>query len=130
MTWRRRILLYLFGFGLGCIIFWFLFGDRLTGWLPESRVLSLLKNAKVFQVDSSAACELRCNKQTLADLRAAIPQADVDLGKSQAQKEPCKEYYLKMKVGTQNLDAYFSACPRDSTVRLLHVYGAEKCLCK
>jgi hypothetical protein len=131
MTWKRRILLYLAGFGLGVVLLFMIFGEKvLTGWLPESRVRSLLQHAKSFQVDSIAACELRCNQQTIETLLAAIPTADLDLGKSLAQKNPCREYYLKLKPENKSIDAYFSVCPADSAVRLLHVYGEKNCSCK
>jgi hypothetical protein len=131
MTWKRRILLYFFGFGLGVLILWIAYGDRiLDGWTPASRVRSLITNAKQFDADSTAVCKLRCAGVSLDGLRNAVKEAKVDLSRSQTSKEPCHEYYLNCTVGGKAVDAYFATCLKDSTVRLLQVYADGNCDCK
>ncbi|MGL5890862.1 MAG: hypothetical protein ACRC3B_13295 [Bacteroidia bacterium] len=131
MTWKRRILLYAFGFGLGVLVLYIAYGDRvLDGWTPASRVRSLLANPRTFDADSTALCKLNCVGVTLDQLRASIPAADVDLSRSNVKNEaPCHEYLLNCPVNGKNVEAYFSACPKDSTIRLLKVSAPENCKC-
>lgn len=130
MTWKRRIMLYGFGFGLGVLILYIAYGDRiLDGWTPASRVRTLLVNAKAFDTDSTALCKLSCEGVTLDQLKAAIPNAEVDLSRSKPQQEPCREYLLTCPVNGKIVDAYFSACMKDSTVKLLKVFPTGECNC-
>ena len=49
MSFKRRLLLFSFGIGLGCILAWAIFGSRLenTDWMPNYRVKLRLKNTLV-----------------------------------------------------------------------------------
>jgi hypothetical protein len=121
---KRRILLYLFGFGLGLIVCLMLFrnGNRdLGGWLPESRVLKFLYLSKKIDIDSSLLCKLNCAKMPIDSIRAAFPKGKVDFSRSQTDKEPCHEYFVQLKVSGKAIDCYIAACTKDSTSRIIRI---------
>ncbi len=137
MTWGRRIKLYLIGFGIGifiCYMMFFRHGSRdLSGWLPGSRVMKFIGLSKTLDADSSLTCKLNCAGISMDDIRKATVDGDVDFSKSQTDKEPNKEYDVKLKVKGQQLEFYFSTNLKDSTVRILQVYpplDGSKCGCK
>ncbi|GAB4131869.1 MAG: hypothetical protein Fur0041_02640 [Bacteroidia bacterium] len=122
MIWKRRIVLYLVGFGLGAIIVAVFFGDKaLMDWTPSSRVKSFLTKVKTIDADSSLICRLNCEHITVRQIQESVKNGDVDFDKSLTNKEPCREYYLNLTVSGKQLGAYFSACLNDSTARLLKV---------
>ncbi|MGL4597127.1 MAG: hypothetical protein ACRCYO_06355 [Bacteroidia bacterium] len=133
---KRRIMLYVFGFGLGCIICFFLFRSRerdFSGWLPESRVLKFLHLAKSYNIDSTMQCKLNCANMPIDSIRKAFLTGSVDFGRSQTDKEPCHEYFVRLTVSGKPVDCYIAACTNDSTANLLRVDpmpDGSPCKCK
>ncbi len=123
MTWRR-IRLYLIGVGLGLLITLVLFkGRSFDSCSPEGRVTAELSRAKNFVVDTTLLAKLSSAQLSVDTLRARIAHGKVDFGRSQAQKEPCREYLVKFEHNGKNLEAYIALCPQDSTAKLLFLEG-------
>ncbi|MBI3512207.1 MAG: DUF4258 domain-containing protein [Bacteroidetes bacterium] len=123
MNWARRIRLYLTGFGFGLIIVWLTFfhnGHRdYGGWLPSNRVMTFLSLIKKIDVDSSLLCKMKCEGFTMDDVKKSFADGKVDFDKSQAQKEPCHEYDVKLTIKGKAREIYFSTCVKDSTAKIL-----------
>jgi hypothetical protein len=83
MPFRRRLLLYLIGLGLGIGLSFLFLGDRLsnTGWMPAARVKQRLHSTLV-RSNPAAEEALRTWPATLEEVRAAIPDARLDLKNS------------------------------------------------
>ncbi|HEU4717065.1 MAG TPA: DUF4258 domain-containing protein [Bacteroidia bacterium] len=126
MTWGRRIRLYLVGFGIGCLIVWFMFfrnsKRNLAGWLPSDRVTAFIASSHKLNVDSALFCRMKCNGISIDDVRRSVMKGQVDFDRSDPHKEPCHEYDVKMNVKGKDLEFYFSACVDDSTASILKIY--------
>ena len=94
---------------------------------------SFIQKAKKLDADSSLICKLNCEGMTLEDVRKSAGAGEVDFDKSQAQKEPCHEYDIKVTIKGKPMEFYFAACMTDSTAKLLYVnppLSGDKCGCK
>lgn len=80
MDFQRRLQLYLVGLVIGGLLAWFFMGDRLTNmaWTPKERIELRLENT-LLKATPEADSTLRAWNTTLADLRAAMPEAGVTL---------------------------------------------------
>ena len=88
MDFKRRLLLFAFGLGLGCIVAWGIFGKRLTNtaWLPNERVKLRLINT-LTEATPEAQAMLTPLQLSLADLRASMDSCDVDFAQSKRSKD-------------------------------------------
>jgi hypothetical protein len=88
MDFKRRLTLFAFGIGLGCILAWGIFGKRLTNtaWLPNERVKLRLINT-LTEATPQAQAMLTPLQLSLADLRASMDSCDVDFSQSKRSKD-------------------------------------------
>lgn len=123
MTWRR-IKLYLIGVVLGLLITLVLFrGRTFDSCSPEGRVVAQIASIKNFEIDTVILAKMKTNNLSADTLRARIARGNVDFNRSQAQKEPCREYLVRFDHAGKNLEAYVSVCSQDSTAKLLMLEG-------
>lgn len=123
MTWRR-IKLYLIGVGLGLLITLVLFrGRNFDSCSPEGRVVAQIASIKTLEIDTTIASKMKANNLSVDSLRAHIARGNVDFNRSQAQKEPCREYLVRFDFAGKNMEAYVSVCSQDSTARLVMLEG-------
>lgn len=121
MTWRR-IKLYLFGVVLGLLLTLVLFkGRSFDACSPEGRVTTQIAGMKKLQIDSNLLRKMDSMKLPVDSLRTGIARGHVDFSRSQAQKEPCREYLIEFDHSGKQLDAYFQLCMADSTAKLLYL---------
>lgn len=123
MTWRR-IKLYLIGVGLGLILCLIMFrGRTFDACSPTGRVTEQVSRIKTFEIDSTLTAEMNAANLSVDTLRARLATGDVDFDRSQAQKEPCKEYLIEFNHAGKQLEAYVKVCIADSTATLLYLEG-------
>lgn len=113
MTFSRRLTLFAFGTGLGCLLAWAIYGRRLenTDWMPNHRVKMRLQSTLV-KATPEAESQLAPMNLTLADLRnAVIDSCDIDFSDSKRSKDSLV-YYVYGTVQGQPVH-YMAATLRD-----------------
>lgn len=129
MTFKRRLLLFSFGIGLGCLLAWAIFGSRLenTDWMPNHRVKLRLKNTLV-KATPEAEIMLTPLHLNLADLRTAMDSFDIDFSDSKRSKDSLV-YYVYGTVRGQQVH-YMAATLRDfrtdSTATLVSIQAGGR----
>jgi hypothetical protein len=110
MPFRRRLLLYLFGVVIGLGLAWWFYGARLTSgaWLPEHKVKQRLRSTLI-DARPLARAQLAAWPCSLADLRAAMDSADVDLPAS--RRTPDSIYYA-VNARVRGRDAHLTIAVR------------------
>lgn len=123
MTWRR-IKLYLIGVGLGLLLILILFkGRTFDACSPEGRVTAQIAAIKSLEIDSVLLSKMNAIQLSPDTLRARISHGNIDFSRSQAQKEPCREYLVEFDHSGKQLDAYIQLCLKDSSAKLLFLEG-------
>ena len=112
MTFKRRLLLFSFGIGLGCLLAWGIYGNRLdnTDWMPNHRVKLRLKSTLIKATPEAQAMLAPMNLD-LADLRLAMDSCDVDFSDSK-RSEDSLVYFVYGTVRGQQVH-YMAATLRD-----------------
>lgn len=123
MTWRR-IKLYLIGVLLGLLLSLILFkGKNFEGCSPASRVSTQLASIKNLEIDSVLLKDMNSIQLSPDTLRSKIASGEIDFSRSQAQKEPCREYLIGFDHSGKKLEAYIQLCLADSSAKLLYLKG-------
>jgi hypothetical protein len=123
MTWRR-IKLYLIGVGLGLIICLIMFrGRTFDACSPGGRVTEQVSAMKTIVIDSALLAKMNSVNLSADTLRTRLANGKVDFSRSQAQKEPCREYLIEFDHTGKTLQAYVQVCVADSTATLLRLEG-------
>ena len=113
MTFTRRLVLFGFGTGLGCLLAWGIYGNRLnnTDWMPNYRVKLRLKTTLI-KATPEAEAQLAPLNLSLADLRSTvIDSCDINFSDSQ-RSEDSLVYYVHGTVRGQQVQ-YMVATLRD-----------------
>lgn len=142
----RRLKIYLFGCGLGCIVVWAtLIKDRddRPSWLPKGRILEFLAETDI-AIDEKLKCELECNNIPIDFLKTDTvfwKHSDVNFKKSAVQRKPCPEHYIESKLAdgraigiyVENCETCID-CPAEFTATLRKVVniteGEKDCGCE
>lgn len=113
---KRRIIIYLFGFGIGCVLVsgWFerdgenILHKSIKGWLPEGRVLNKIEYATKFTLDSNANSVIEsASYSTHPDsLRKWLLKGDIEFAFSQPQENP-PFYQMKLDEGPFGVCRFF-----------------------
>lgn len=99
----RRLKVYLFGCGLGCIVVWAtLLKDRddRPSWLPQGRILEFLAEADI-TINDQLKCELECYNIPVDFLKTDTvfwKHSEVNFDKSAVHRKPCPEHYIESKL--------------------------------
>jgi len=129
----KRLIYYLFGFGLGCIVVWVtLIKDRnRPAWMPEGRVLESLVE-KDISISGKIKCQLECNNISLDFMDSIFwKNAAIDFSKSATKRKPCPEYYIKSKTKNGKIFIVFvENCDDDASLRKLELVNQKKCDCE
>lgn len=113
MTFTRRLTLFAFGTGLGCLIAWGIYGNRLnnTDWMPNYRVKLRLASTLI-KATPEAEAQLVPLNLSLADLRnTVIDSCDINFSDSQ-RSEDSLVYYVHGTVRGQQVQ-YMASTLRD-----------------
>lgn len=129
MTFKRRLLLFSFGIGLGCILAWAIFGKRLdnTDWMPNHRVKLRLKSTLIKSTPEADAMLAPLNLD-LTDLRTAMDSCDIDFSDSKRSKDSLV-YFVYGTVRGQQVH-YMASTMRDfrtdSTATLVSIQAGGR----
>ena len=125
MTFTRRLTLFAFGTGLGCLLAWGIYGNRLnnTDWMPNYRVKLRLASTLI-KATPEAEAQLAPLNLSLADLRkTVIDSCDINFSDSQ-RSEDSLVYYVHGTVRGQQVQymvSTFRDFRTDSTATLVSI---------
>ena len=128
MPFKRRLFLFGIGMGLGCLLAWGIFGNRLdnTDWMPNYRVKLRLKSTLIKATPEAQAMLAPLNLH-LAALRSAMDSCDIDFSDSKRSKDSLV-YYVHGTVRGQQVH-YMAATLRDfrtdSTATLTGIWAGK-----
>lgn len=95
MEFQDRLKLYMFGFLIGLLLIYILFGSRTCTSLSDIKVTQLRNQA--FKVSEKTSCQLQCLHKTPVQLKAELEFFRVNFDKSSPREKPCRIYYLEPK---------------------------------
>jgi hypothetical protein len=110
------------GFGLGCVLVFFMFNDRLTvltAWLPNNRVLLRFQLTEAAYTDK-ALCQLECFDLDTADVSFMKREGDVLFRESETHVEP-KVYRVEARINDRLVRMSFLADDSVSTLAEVEV---------
>lgn len=95
MTFRKRLMYYMIGVGLGVLGVAFLFKDRGCAWTPANRVLTNIGQSQIM-ISDSMRCVLRSNEVKDDDIFQLFKTGNVNFKESRTQAKP-KVYLVEGK---------------------------------
>lgn len=95
MDFLRRLKFYGFGFGLGLMIVYAMFGTRSCTTANEMKIQEL--TYQQLNLSDKALCKLKALRKNGPLLKLELKQFMVDYDKSEVHQEPCGMYYLVPK---------------------------------
>ena len=88
MNFINRLKFYVGGFGIGCMLVYFFFGNRAcNGWLPGSKVKSAIYTFPLY-TSKKMSCELENIQFSYDSLALFIQKGDIDFNQSQVKTSP------------------------------------------
>jgi hypothetical protein len=107
MKFWQRLLRYLIGFGLGCLlVFWMFPNHDWLGWLPNRQIRQIIKSSKI-TLSNSAKCAM--NEQSIAekDWIMLLEEGSINYEKSETVSSP-KIYFFEddlLEMKCQTIDS-------------------------
>jgi hypothetical protein len=95
MDFLKRLRLYGFGFLLGIMIVYGVFGSRSCTTANEMKMQELL--FQNMRISDKALCKLKCLKKNVPLLKLELKQFEVNYDLTKVHEKPCGEYYLQPK---------------------------------
>jgi hypothetical protein len=130
MDFLRRLKFYGFGFLLGIMIVYGVFGSRSCTTANEMKMQELLfQNMRLSQ---KAECKLKCLKKNVPLLKLELKQFEVNYDLTKVHAEPCGEYYVQPKkehVNDYNYRLIIYDCDTISRIDDISVSGGANCNC-
>src|SRR5688500_18809234 len=127
----RRFKLYTIGVILGSIVLIFIFQQKKNiSWLPKDKLRENLEKYPL-TVSEYSSCQLTCIGIDKEALKASFAEAEIDFGKSEAQKEPCPVYHVEvnmMEKGKYN--AFVEMCDSTNALVSISAVAGENCQCE
>ncbi len=125
MNFLQRLKRFMIGFGIGLILVYFFFSDRLdllTSWLPNERVMERLRQTELLLPDSML-CRLNCHHLDSARVADLLIDGDVSFSTSLTRQEP-KLY--KVDFMQHEIPVRLSFLCTDSTSAVVDVLSLKK----
>lgn len=124
MKFIQRLGYYLGGFSIGLIILAFFLSGKKTScdYSPEARVLKNLR-IKERTYSEEALDQLRQHQIDTAQISTILNTGDVDFGRSDRDRTPCKTYMVKGTASEKQLELLMENC--DSLVTVQEILVVE-----
>ena len=122
MNFLKRLKFYGFGFALGLMIVYAMFGTRSCTTPNEMKMQEL-----VFQhldLSEKAQCKLKCLRKNADLLKIELRHFEVDYDVSLPRKEPCGEYFIKPRkefAAQYNYNLVMYDCDTITTVKDINI---------
>ena len=94
MTLGKRVRTYLVGFAMGLIMVYFLFGDRMGDWMPESRIKQRL-SIYPMSMKPKTKCLIDCHLINDSIILETLISGEVLMSESQPRNKPNPIYTVE-----------------------------------
>lgn len=131
MKFLRRLKFYGFGFGLGLLIVYVMFGTRSCVTPNEQKMQELV--FQQFKLSEKAQCKLNCMRKNEMLLKIELRHFEVNYDLSSVHKEPCGEYYVEPKkehASHYNYKLVIYDCDTISRIDDINITGTNTCTCQ
>lgn len=128
MRLLHRFGYYLGGFAIGLIILAFFFSGKKTScaYFPQARTLKKLKSIPYTISNEAESSMKRLAIDTLV-INRLLHLGEVNFGKSETRKEPCKVYYINGETASgKALELQLDLCNDDEQVIIKNIVSTEK----
>jgi hypothetical protein len=131
MNFLKRLKFYGFGFGLGLLIVYVMFGTRSCVTPNEQKMQEL-----VFQhlsLSEKAHCKLKCLMKNEQLLKIELRHFEVNYDLSTVRKEPCGEYFIQPKeefVSKYNYKLVAYDCDTITRIDDISIINTNSCSCQ
>lgn len=96
MNFLRRLKFYAFGFGLGLMVVYAIFGTRSCTTPNELKMQELV--SQHMELSDKAKCKLKYLKKNEFLMKVELRHFEVNYDVSNVHKDPCGEYYVEPKA--------------------------------
>ena len=131
MNFLKRLKFYGFGFGLGLLIVFSMFGTRSCVSPNEQKMQELV--FQKFKLSDKANCKLKCIMKNELLLKIELRHFEVNYDLSNVHKEPCGEYYIQPKkefADQYNYKLIINDCDTISKVDDISIPATYNCNCQ
>jgi hypothetical protein len=131
MNFLKRLKFYGFGFGLGLLIVFSMFGTRSCVSPNEQKMQELV--FQKFKLSDKANCKLKCIMKNEMLLKIELRHFEVNYDLSNVHKEPCGEYYIQPKkefADQYNYKLIINDCDTISKVDDVSIPATYNCNCQ
>jgi hypothetical protein len=131
MNFLKRLKFYGFGFGLGLLIVFSMFGTRSCVSPNEQKMQELV--FQKFKLSDKANCKLKCIMKNEMLLKIELRHFEVNYDLSNVHKEPCGEYYIQPKkefADQYNYKLIINDCDTISKVDDISIPATYNCNCQ
>ncbi|MBA3665261.1 MAG: hypothetical protein H0W61_13770 [Bacteroidetes bacterium] len=131
MTFLKRLKFYGFGFGLGLMIVYALFGTRSCVTPNEQKMQELV--FQQFQLSEKAKCKLICLRKNEQLLKIELRHFEVNYDVSDVHKKPCGEYFIQPKkefTSSYNYKLVMRDCDTITRIDDISITSSTTCTCQ
>ena len=131
MNFLKRLKFYGFGFGLGLLVVFTMFGTRSCVSPNEQKMLELV--FQNFKLSDKATCKLKCIMKNDMLLKIELRHFEVNYDLSDVHKEPCGAYYIqpKQEFATKyNYKLIINDCDTISKIDDISIPSTYTCNCQ
>lgn len=131
MTFLGRLKFYGFGFGLGIMIVYAMFGTRSCTSPNEMKMEELV--FQHFKLSEKAQCKLNCLRKNELLLKIELRNFEVNYDLSSPRKTPCGEYFIQPKkehASEYNYKMVMMDCDTITTINDISITSPITCTCQ
>jgi hypothetical protein len=131
MNFWRRLKFYGFGFGIGLLIVYSMFGTRSCVSPNEQKMQELV--FQQFRLSDKAECKLKCLRKNAQLLKIELRHFEVNYDLSSVHKEPCGEYFIEPKkdfAARYNYRLVIYDCDTISRIDDISITSTNTCACQ
>jgi hypothetical protein len=131
MTFLKRLKFYAFGFGLGLLIVYVMFGTRSCVTPNEQKMQELV--FQHFSLSEKAQCKLKCLRKNETLLKIELRHFEVNYDLSSVRKEPCGEYFVEPKqehAAAYNYKLVMYDCDTITRIDDINILTTNTCSCQ
>ncbi|MEI8138140.1 MAG: hypothetical protein WCH21_12520 [Bacteroidota bacterium] len=131
MNFLKRLKFYGFGFGLGLLVVFSMFGTRSCVSPNEQKMQELV--FQDFKLSDKATCKLKCLMKNKMLLKIELRHFEVNYDLSDVHKEPCGSYYIEPKkefATKYNYKLIINDCDTISKIDDISIPSTYTCNCQ
>lgn len=131
MKFLSRLKLYGFGFGLGLMVVYAMFGNRSCTTPNEIKMHELVFQS--FELSEKAKCKLKFLRKNEFLLKVELRHFEINYGVSKVHEKPCGQYFVEPKSEHASLYNYklvLQDCDTITKINDISITSNNTCTCQ